>query len=775
MTTNLSSLERFLGVFARMQTVIVNGTNMQVPSFVSESTILLLYSAKNKGSYSYSRIIELSPNNYEIETLSSYLKAENINIKQFENRVESVSVLFPRLTVLQIFLSYYDILPSAQQNTVSQAKFYKTIKTSNIQTNYKKWKDSLSLEKEATVAMGKKALEYYKEIEQYLPKTLPHFAAEEQSLRLGIPSIANMDIREVFHKIKITPQLPFVVLRYIGTITSHVHTGLVLDESWIDAVQEEEKDGITFYVCHEATPSSSLSFSKGFCDMNGNISVDVKITGGGGISNARKFLLFSLDAFSGSINQSGGGFIKGVFHTTSTEPYNRLIFCDMLDCDSYFKKFTFVSDYSHFDQKSPNALTSLTKERLMFYFGLFHNYNKKKCISAILTASNKVYKLRISKAKTLGDVREFMSVFSALIKIYEKNMSKIKTIYEKYYIPTKFIVNYQKEKEKVTKENQKTNAKLLALQEYDEIFRVNGTYAKMCQSNRQPYIVEPKNYEAKKKEINGLYSKNTDTSKFLVKYKLPNRGDEVWVGCAPNGKQNTPGFLDGTGAPCCFSDTKKKGNPKLSKSYIVNYSKLLGENQNGEIPFNFQPLIKKGEKFLRTGVPQEDSGLWCLEIARKGKKDLVSKKMIEKIKEELAEYNVDLEATQEGFSHKKWEDGIFDDIDVVKYRRVLESYFGVNIIILEVGLEDKYGQLVLENDYTYLPPSNFSFEDVVILSKLTKKKQEDVKIQYNLVKKEVKKEGDVFKFTKDEPFVKGLIKAYELTTQVLMVDVSGGV
>lgn len=755
-----------------MQHITINSSPMEVLPFLSEDTIMLLYTAKNVKDgylYSYSKILQTKPNTYTVTKLKDYLRDEKIPIQNFENRLTSIMDLYPKLTELQVFFSYYQIQPQSVQETLSKPKIFKTIKTTKLKQKYDVWLKSLKSDEQTMVASAKKTLEWYSEIKNYLPKSLPSFATELQGLKYHMPTVATSDIREVFHKIKIIPQLPFVVLKLSGSTTSHIHPSLQLDSEWIDVVEKAEKDGIIFYVCHEAIPLNSSSFSKGFCDLQGNITINVKSTGGGGFANVEKFFRFSMKAFEKNIRQSGSGMIKGTFEVSSTVKFNKLVFCDMLDCDDTFRHFVFVSDYQHFDRNTQNSLTSFTKERLMFYFGLFHNYNKKKCISAIATASGNAYKVRVSKAKNMGDVREFMAVFSALTKVYDANFSKVKALYEGYGIPEKFIVKFQKVKEKVVKTNLKTHGRLLALQKYDPIFSVNGSYAKACESKRQPYIVEKKDYEKKKAELSKRYGTN-DLDEYLVKWTLPESGEEVYVGCAPNGDRNFPRLLPASGAPCCYSPKKTKvGTGKVIKTHIVNYSKLLEDEQRGEIPFNFQSFAVGKNKYLRLGVPKQDSALWCLEIARKGEREKVDEKDIEKVREKLLDEEVVLEATQNAYSSEQYLRLLAEDeIDAVKFRRMLESYFGVCILILEINTSDKYGTFSNEDDVTFIPPTRFQYDKVVVLVKITKFKQDEYKTQYNLVTK-----GKISKFGKDDPFVKGLIGAYELSTKMNVVDVSG--
>jgi len=753
-----------------MQTVLVNNTKLKVPAFASDNTITLLYAAENVGKgylYSYSNIESEKPGVYTVTKLSDYLKDQNISITEFESRIISIMDLYPKLTELQVFFSYYQIQPSSIQNTLSKPGFLKTFKVTKIATKYEAWNASLKFEKEATAASAKKALEYYNLIKDYLPKTLPQFTAEAQSLKMYLSTMASTDIREVFHKILIRPQLPFVVLKYSGTITAHVHPELKIAESWLDAVQNTDKDGIIFFICHEAVPAGPLSFSQGFCDVNGNISIDVKITGGGGVSNVKKYFNFSMKAFGKDIKQSGGGSIKGTFEVTSLKPYNKLVFCDMLDTDTTFSKFVFVSDYQHFDKNKHSKLTSFTKERLMFYYGMFHGYNKKKCISAITTVSGSNYKIRVSKVKHISDAKEFIAVFTALLKIYDSKLETITKEYESYGIPQKFIADFQKVKIKVAKQNKKSNERLLALQKYDPIFSAGGIYAKDCESRRQPYIVEMKDYETKKKELEEMY-KNVDTSKYLAKWTLPASGKEVYVGCAPNRNQNIPKFLPASGAPCCYAPPKKKDTEgKAAKTHVVNYSKLLEENQHGEIPFNFQSFAGR-EKIQRLGVSDKDFVLWCLGLAKEGSKDNVD---IEKIKEGLKSENLELESTQSSFNIDSFGDELEEEIDATKFRRVLESYFKVNIIVLEINLENEHGVFAIENDNTFITPTRFQFEEVVVLTKITKLKRGDVKTQYNLVIKVLPKGLEQYKFKKDDPFVRELMKAYELTTKATLVGV----
>jgi len=132
---------------------------------------------------------------------------------------------------------------------------------------------------------------------------------------------------------------------------------------------------------------------------------------------------------------------------------------------------------------------------------------------------------------------------------------------------------------------------------------------------------------------------------------------------------------------------------------------------------------------------------------------------------------LELESTQSSFNINSFGDELEEEIDATKFRRVLESYFKVNIIVLEINLENEHGVFAIENDNTFITPTRFQFEEVVVLTKITKLKRGDGKTQYNLVIKVLPKGLEQYKFKKDDPFVRELMKAYELTTKATLVGV----
>jgi hypothetical protein len=233
-----------------------------------------------------------------------------------------------------------------------------------------------------------------------------------------------------------------------------------------------------------------------------------------------------------------------------------------------------------------------------------------------------------------------MLIFQRLYTLYLREYDKVVSSYKELYSKTNFDKYIQKPPKR--KDNDKSGARLQALQAHNkEVFY--GDYAVKCQNQKQqPYVVKPEDLKKVRATLKGLNYANGGGEK-LAKHGVLNwpEGSDAWYACAPRDEKepiiNRPYIwprLNKDGKPCCFltnKDNKKQeigeeeGTDAVKFDRPLDAKKLVSRGRFGELPryvgalalsSGYNLIEFKSKKFLpilRFGVASgPDSFVHCL-------------------------------------------------------------------------------------------------------------------------------------------------------------------
>jgi hypothetical protein len=559
-------------------------------------------------------------------------------------------------------------------------------------------------------------------------------------------------IMEIFDGMSTSLEIPFIMAILNNKKYYKIYEKAQILNQWLEK-REEEGDGIYFKVLNIPTiklTSKTFSvleniYSSAYLSVFNILGVKHKIREG---LSQEMFLTNIKNSFDLSIRPEQKNFdttsLKGYFTVKDTS-VDRIVFSDMVMNDEIVSFFLFVDESQE---------TTLNKKRFQLHFAPDQKGIIDRAFALIFPEiTTDAFNIRISKTKSIIDIRSTMWTLSKLFGLYDSQKQRIERMY-KGYIST-FVPFYGEKKSAVTiKGDRKTGKRALRLREADpDMFRAR--YPDSCQKGSQPEIIDEqqaKNIQTKNPhkimEFKGLYyicdprdpdekSKEGEKQKLWPGLMIPK---EPTTKMSAEQKAEMKKYREENPlVPCCYAVdqyTKAKSNlreyleekesggkiiaasERYTGTHILVATKNVHRDRLGEVPHNWERILriigmqkikKKNQKtypFLRYGVEATpDSFFHCMERAF-GKNYISAdesnrKKIVMQRREQMAANSRLL-----AYSKQELFDYSFDQIRGMlldknaylapeKFVSMAEKEYDKNIIMFKTGPKTPDGEILL--------------------------------------------------------------------------------
>ena len=542
--------------------------------------------------------------------------------------------------------------------------------------------------------------------------------------------------------------------------------------------------------------------------------------------------------------------VKGIFPVSSFK-FNRTVFADLVETNILFRTFLFFNE----SQK-----TVLAKPRFEPYFAAGAGQQNEPSLALRLTitapaneSENLPIIVRITHAQRLQQANAAKLVLSKLFALNNTLFAGISKIYSDLipdFVPG--AATKAKPKLRPTKKDMKTGARLEALKRGNATLFDRSGYSPQCQKKVQPYITT-------REERDKLVAKGWDPHKFIDYEGFwyacePRTASEsagaVWPGLKRNkiGKNIKPEQLaariqyakEQPLLPCCFMNDmytktasewrtyyedrearrlaggvegtvlgapKPKETRREDTTHILGIGKLLGPGRRGEMPFNWEKLLKilgfkkerlgRGEKkakefypILRYGViSSPDSFLHCLEAAHNKRyvaMDIpAKKKRILEVREELAKLgNAQLAVAEQNL----YDLGVRDIIEILEdpdryiapesFVDLVQNFYGSNVFLYVYGASNPNGDIVIPRaSQAYLHRDIDATKPSVLILKYETGEAGEFPFQCEIITQVDIKGGKIkdtkFLFGEDSPIAEKAIQLFYDANEVFIVDPNG--
>jgi len=605
----------------------------------------------------------------------------------------------------------------------------------------------------------KKESSIYKKFEKLEQTKIYPFVKEQIKEKTVIKNQNNRSIYDIFDEINATIDIPFILLKDDGKTLYKVYTNIKPDDEWIE--YDYKNDGIYLYVRDSEITKieakeeiskfySFLHFSKNNTLISEfNVNSDIKI---GDIRNKlfSKFSDITID-FTNEIA------IGGVF-VIPDKKINKAVFADLI---------TNNKDVSLFIYLDESEKSYIDKPRFTFYYNIdLGIYDIKKSLTITITELENGLSVRISRARSLSDIANFISVFSGIYSTYEANKDVIINTYKMFDKTLDFKVYDKKYTD--TKDNKKTGKRLKDLQEYNSIAFSNN-YSTACQPRfKQPYIVKG---DATKIKIDESVTKDkTDIKNFNKKQhgilNWPLKSDD-WYSCYPREDDDKktssiwPGLVKAKSdehsykyLPCCFVSnqyTKNKSNlvnflkndededeNDYTNTHILKSTKLPSVNRLGELPYYIRSLAKlsgytsikvsKNEflPIVRLGmISAPDSFIHCMEYATNDNyKNMNKDEKISRSREVLNNIaKMDNYAVSKQELYDRSDDEIRSEfLDITThinpklYISIIEKFYKCNVIVINIDKMHPDGDIMIPRHVKCHLNRKLKYPETVVLT-----------------------------------------------------------
>lgn len=388
----------------------------------------------------------------------------------------------------------------------------------NLEQKIKLWKNKMS------------------ELHKYEPEDSGPFNIHKVVIGLILNLPDGESLYDVFDSIRVSEEIPFVLLSYQSKKYFKVFPSIIPSDSWL--TEEPPYEGIHFKISNTETMIVSENLNEYYSDGRWNesnrIEIDYNVEEGYDQEQIKQKLLGSLQGIKYDVDQEKQLAVKGSFVINDIS-LNKVIISDLITNDSLISYFLFLNE-------TKDSITQIS--RYYFYYGPDHNENILNSITVLATPkvstekkkSSKWLKVLVKRASNVQEVESFRYVFSRLLKYYSDNYNTIFNLYKSIIpstttapkmSPVQILKSYEKQS-KATTEDQKTGKRLMMLaNQRPEMF--SKGYSTQCQpKNKQPYLISGDNEKSGKekcKEFTKKYGKHK-----IINFPL---GSDDYYACEP--------------------------------------------------------------------------------------------------------------------------------------------------------------------------------------------------------------------------------------------------
>ncbi len=567
----------------------------------------------------------------------------------------------------------------------------------------------------------------------------------EQKLKL------KANIESVFDDLDLSDD--YIFIRFVSGEKEWVKTEMLPENLWIEQKPEIPTIFVKIKGGHSLTISS---FRNDTCNVLIKYIVGESFTETNLIKSVGRFL--SNVKYKQILKKEIG--IKTKFIIPDT-PFNKAIFVDIVSTDPLFKKFFFFND---------NGKGILSKRYTLYYKPNQTLLIRNSIAVTLSTDESDSLRVRISRAKSVDEIKEFQKVFSKLLKIYADRKPGILATYKKLLPVTGEILKTFEPKVKKKVADKKSGSRLLKLKTQRPYYFRSG-YASNCQpKDHQPYLLTQQEINEFPDLARRMYGEDVVWEHLLLEF--PNRsGGQDTYACIPREDSDKsmeyiyPGLRKNSKStgkykeevpyfPCCYSTDQytKQGSRifqdmnqtenKQSK-HIFGPNKMLPPNRLGKIPYNLTYLaekigfanVKKGKQMvlplLRLGVEVSPSSLiHCfetafnekfLEMSVEMKEESVRNKRIEMSM--MENYNIasqELYGMDEEYLRNKLDSEDF--LDDRLWIRLLEDMYNCQAFVFSIDKKCEKGCISLPRycEIYFSPPHLSNLQTVVIFKTFQK-------------------------------------------------------
>ena len=478
------------------------------------------------------------------------------------------------------------------------------------------------------------------------------FVLEEIVNQLIVKLPNQENLLDIFDALDASQDLPFILLEYKKRRYYKVFKHIPPLDAWVNF--DPPKQGLYFKVLN--APASKLSskrfsldnlYSNGVWSIDNRIKIDFKVREDVTQDEIQDKLLDSLlgriDYEVAASRQAG---IKGTFQIPDFT-FNKYVFADLMFTDPSFRYFLFANEENA-------SITS--KKQFYIYYAPDQHGDISESLSLTITShiEEKIPSatVRILYATNHQQASAVQLIIGKLLTIYKDKFDSVVKVY------TELVPNFQNlaliSTKKEKKEDRKTGKRAQALSKFrPEMFGEGTRYPDQCQMHAQPYVIQSE--EEARKIIQRL---GGDPNKVMF-------FEGAWYACGPREPKDKsmkfvwPGLKANTSKfdkeyiarhpylPCCYElDQFTKKGSKLVKylsqteheqsakrreggmGHIMSSGKLLPSGRYGDLPFNWEKLVRylgieKITKSRQTFYPilryaplrRPDSFIHCLERA----------------------------------------------------------------------------------------------------------------------------------------------------------------
>lgn len=721
----------------------VGGISLDVTSYDNDMSLLEKYSIKMEGTIpAFFRIVSRSDKEIKLEDIRKIL---DIPLEKLVDprTIESISSHYPLLSKKEIgYLwvidrgteilkrpdSLWELQKIDRYAFITIKKVEEGIKAlkKNVDLQRKKIEDTLNSEKSV-----------FNKLEEVDGVGIEDFILEETTSSLSISLPQKQSIIEIFDSMNVSRDIPFIFIFYQGQTYYKIYQEIIPLPSWIEFTPHTE--GIYFKVSNlKGTPSGKTLldnvYSWGNWFPDGRVILNF-------ISNSEELVTKRVFDSLGKrieyeIVSEKQLSIKGTFKVTEFD-FNKIVLADLIYNNPIYKYFTFANERD----STSSYRTLTTRKRFYFYYQPNHTYQINESLAiTIIPTPERSATIRIIRGKNIQQILSVKNVLSKLFGVFQNEKD---SVLEDYSALLPDIEGKSKRDIKEKKKNLKTRKRATDLAEYDpDMFR--SRYPDQCQRESQPYVMITEDEAQKKiKELGNPHK--------VIKF-----GD-VWYACEPREEDDKdqvhiwPGLKENSSKtdtkyisehpllPCCYTQdqyTKKascwrryseEGNVTCSDDnkekefgvgHIVKGGKSVAFNRYGEIPFNWEKVLKylkiekinKGKQeiypLLRRGVAQSpDSFIHCVEAAMKPELYSIipspeeAKKYIMKVRNDISE-KIPLEIGAQELYDMYPEDirsELLDESAYIapeKYISILQYYYKCNIFMYVVDEDHPFGEIL---------------------------------------------------------------------------------
>lgn len=738
--------------------VKVNGTNYQISIYDDIQSILKRYALKRKSLPKYFRSVDKVKihEGANIKVKSIIDDIGDLTLEDLANESTNTKILsmYPLLRRKDIFLKWLDIkkyVPESVIVLIEKEDILKKIDRYNypnirlVKSEFEKFLKNEELAKKKLGTTLNKFENIVAKIEKAPRLESEKFIPQQNVIYMDFQFVNGITIIDVFDAINVSDDIPFLHLVYQGKEMFKVYRQNIPPKKWL---KEKKEDGI--YIKILSVPYSKLS-SRGKKEdlyssmmwspkhkLTGNIKIDQDIT----IPEIKGKILLSLANRIPSTKMISDGQmgVNGTFSIISNIKFNKAILADMIFNSDVMKYFTFLDEAEKSQEKHEKSI--LDKRNFIFFYKINQDYDKNGAyrITIIFNKLDGSLKLRIKLANTVDDAEKARDILVKLFSYYILQYDSVIKEYVNLFPNAKNQFKKYLEVAKIEqKKDRKTKRSLGTLKSQRPDIFVAG-YASVCESKRQPFIIEPKNV---KKYI------KTHGNNGVMKFK------DDYYGCKSN-KYNYPG-LKKTGKyikqeyqekypqlPCCYTTnqyTTQKGTLRKKDNdtdkiktvirelkvgeQIYSSKKIVPQGRFGNIPFYLLSIVENsGYKKVRVerqyvypiftfGVLRSpDSIIHCMEMAfnkkYNGYRFEVRKDRVMRIRRRLSELKNFGVAKQELYDYT--DEDIRDILlkrdsylDPEMWISLLEKYYECNILMFKISDKNPNGDVIIpRHSYVYL-------------------------------------------------------------------------